>query len=182
SARGRRPAPRSRAATTARGPLRGISSARSSRRAGCRACAGPPGASRRGTSAAASGPHPSIGPATLSAVATRTATAETDWGRSAPGKTRRNAPPVLVRQVRNGVEESAHRGDIVEVDIGGRMHRALGDPAHPVNLRSAAKPFALLALIEAGGVREFELETPELALMTGSHSGEDLHVRTLQAL
>jgi L-asparaginase II len=97
-------------------------------------------------------------------------------------KARRAAPPVLVRQLRNGVEESVHRGDIVEVDVGGRMHRALGDPDHVVNLRSAAKPFALLALIEAGGVREFELEPPELAIMTGSHSGEDLHVRTLQAM
>ena len=87
-----------------------------------------------------------------------------------------------MRQVRNGVEESAHRGDIVEVDVAGRMLRALGDPDHPVNLRSAAKPFALLALLEAGGQKEFELEPAELALMTGSHSGEDLHVRTLQAL
>jgi L-asparaginase II len=115
-------------------------------------------------------------------VATRTATAETDWGRVAPVKARRTAPPVLVRQLRNGVEESAHRGDIVEVDGAGRMLRALGDPDHPVNLRSAAKPFALLALLEAGGQKEFELEPAELALMTGSHSGEDLHVRTLQAL
>ena len=115
-------------------------------------------------------------------MATRTATAETDWGRVAPVKARRTAPPVLVRQLRNGVEESAHRGDIVEVDVAGRMLRALGDPDHPVNLRSAAKPFALLALLEAGGQKEFELEPAELALMTGSHSGEDLHVRTLQAL
>ena len=84
--------------------------------------------------------------------------------------------------LRNGVEESAHRGDIVEVDIGGRMLRALGDPDHVVNLRSAAKPFSLLALIEAGGVEEFELEPAELAVMAASHSGEDLHVRTLQAL
>ena len=115
-------------------------------------------------------------------MATRTATAETDWGRVAPVKARRTAPPVLVRQLRNGVEESAHRGDIVEVDVAGRMLRALGDPDHPVNLRSAAKPFALLALLEAGGQKEFELEPAELALMTGSHSGEDLHVRTLQGL
>jgi L-asparaginase II len=115
-------------------------------------------------------------------VATRTATAETDWGGAAPAKARKNAPPVLVRQLRNGVEESVHRGDIVEVDVAGRMIRALGDPDHVVNLRSAAKPFALLALLEAGGQREFQLEPEELALMTGSHSGEDLHVRTLQAL
>jgi L-asparaginase II len=89
---------------------------------------------------------------------------------------------VLVRQVRNGVEEAAHRGDIVEVDAAGRMVRAIGDPEQLVNLRSAVKPFALVALLEAGGLKEFELEPAELAIMAGSHSGEDLHVRTLQAL
>ena len=97
-------------------------------------------------------------------------------------KPRRQAPPIVVRQVRNGVEESVHRGDIVEVDVGGRMLRALGDPDHMVFLRSAVKPFGILALLEAGGVAEFELETPEIAIMAASHSGEDLHVRTLQAM
>ncbi|HUQ43532.1 MAG TPA: asparaginase [Candidatus Limnocylindria bacterium] len=97
-------------------------------------------------------------------------------------KPRKAAPPVLVRQVRNGVEESVHRGDIVEVDVAGQMLRALGDPGHVVNLRSSVKPFALTALIEAGGVRELELEPAEIAIMAASHSGEDLHVRTLQAM
>jgi len=97
-------------------------------------------------------------------------------------KPRRTAPPVLVRQLRGGVEESVHRGDIVETDAGGRMLRALGDPDHVVNLRSAVKPFGILALLEAGGVREFELAPPEIAVMAASHSGEDLHVRTLQAV
>jgi L-asparaginase II len=87
-----------------------------------------------------------------------------------------------VRQVRNGVEESSHRGDVVEVDQTGRIVRAIGDSERLVYLRSAAKPFGLLALLEAGGEREFGLEPAELAIMTGSHSGEDLHVRTLQAL
>ncbi|HEY8238730.1 MAG TPA: asparaginase [Candidatus Limnocylindrales bacterium] len=97
-------------------------------------------------------------------------------------KPRRTAPPVLVRQVRNGVEESVHRGDIVEVDISGHMLRALGEPDHVVNLRSAVKPFGLMALLEAGGEREFELQPAEIAVMAASHSGEDLHVRTLQAV
>jgi L-asparaginase II len=97
-------------------------------------------------------------------------------------KPRRTAPPVLVRQLRNGVEESVHRGDVVEVDASGRMLRALGDPDHVVNLRSAVKPFGLVALLEAGGLREFELEPAEIAIMAASHSGEDLHVRTLQAM
>lgn len=97
-------------------------------------------------------------------------------------RTRRTAPPVLVRQIRNGVEESVHRGDVVEVDATGRILRALGDPDRPVNLRSCVKPFGLMSLIEAGGIEAFELEPPELAIMASSHSGEDLHVRTLQAM
>lgn len=97
-------------------------------------------------------------------------------------KARRIAPPVLVRQVRNGVEESVHRGDIVEVDVTGRMIRALGDPDHLVNLRSCVKPFGVVAILEAGGLKAFNLEPPELAIMASSHSGEDLHVRTLQAM
>jgi L-asparaginase II len=44
------------------------------------------------------------------------------------------------------------------------------------------KPFTLVALLEAGGVREFDLSPAELAVMASSHSGEDLHVRTLQAV
>jgi L-asparaginase II len=91
-------------------------------------------------------------------------------------------PPVLVRQVRNGVVESVHRGDVVEVDAAGRMLHLIGDPDRVVNLRSAMKPFGLLALLRAGGRREFDLTTEELAIMTSSHSGEDVHVRTIQAL
>jgi L-asparaginase II len=101
--------------------------------------------------------------------------------RRAPGRTRL-VPPILVRQVRNGIEESVHRGDIVEVDVNGRLVRGLGDPDRLVTLRSTVKPFGLVALIEAGGVDEFDLEPAEIAIMASSHSGEDLHVRTLQAL
>jgi L-asparaginase II len=97
-------------------------------------------------------------------------------------KPRRTAPPVLVRQVRNGIEESVHRGDIVEVDADGRMLRALGEPSHLTTLRSAVKPFGVVALLEAGGRKEFELEPAEIAIMAASHSGEDLHVRTLQGM
>ena len=91
-------------------------------------------------------------------------------------------PPVLVRQMRGGVVESRHRGSIVEVGIDGAVRRVLGDPDTVVNLRSAVKPFGLAALVEAGGVDEFDLSEAELAIMAGSHSGEDLHVRTLQAI
>jgi L-asparaginase II len=91
-------------------------------------------------------------------------------------------PPILVRQMRGNLVESRHRGSIVEVGIDGTVRRVLGDPEVVVNLRSAVKPFGLVALIEAGGVEEFDLTDAELAIMAGSHSGEDLHVRTLQAV
>jgi L-asparaginase II len=91
-------------------------------------------------------------------------------------------PPVLVRQIRNGVTESVHRGDIVEVDGAGRAVRALGDPDRLVNLRSAVKPFGIVALLRAGGRKEFDLTSEELAVMVASHSGEDLHVRTILAM
>jgi L-asparaginase II len=87
-----------------------------------------------------------------------------------------------VRQVRNGIEESVHRGDIVEVDAAGRLIRQLGDPDRIVTLRSTVKPFGALAIIDAGGVSTFDLEPAEIAILASSHSGEDLHVRTLQGI
>jgi L-asparaginase II len=90
--------------------------------------------------------------------------------------------PVLVRQMRNGIEESVHRGDIAEADVQGRLIRSLGDPERVVTLRSTVKPFGVLALIEAGGVEAFDLEPAEIAIMASSHSGEDAHVRTLQGM
>jgi L-asparaginase II len=89
---------------------------------------------------------------------------------------------VLVRQVRNRIEESVHRGDIVEADVDGRLIRAVGDPDRVVTLRSTVKPFGVVALIEAGGIEAFDLEPPEIAIMASSHSGEDFHVRTIQGV
>ena len=101
-----------------------------------------------------------------------------------PGTTRatRRQAPILVRQVRGGIEESVHRGDVVEVAIDGTLIRGLGDPDRVANLRSCVKPFGVVALIEAGGIEAFDLEPAEIAVMASSHSGEDLHIRTLQGM
>lgn len=92
------------------------------------------------------------------------------------------APPVLVEQVRGGIVESRHRGHIVQVDAAGRVERLLGDPELLVTLRSCVKPFGLVSLIESGAADAYALTAPELAIMASSHSGEDVHVRTLQAV
>jgi L-asparaginase II len=97
------------------------------------------------------------------------------WPRNAP-------PPALVNVRRGGVVESRHRGAIVQVGADLAVERALGDTDTVVTLRSAVKPFALIALVESGAADAFQLTAPELAVMAASHSGEDMHVRTLQAV
>jgi L-asparaginase II len=99
------------------------------------------------------------------------------------GRTRKGAPPpVLVEVIRGGTSESRHRGHIVELDAAGKVVRAVGAPATEIVLRSTVKPFAAIALIESGAADDLALTPPELAIMCASHTGEDKHVRTLQAV
>ncbi len=102
--------------------------------------------------------------------------------RSGPAAGSRRSAPILARHIRGEIVESVHRGHVVQVDARGAVIRLAGDPEVVVSLRSCVKPFTLVTLIEAGGVREFDLSPSELAVMASSHSGEDLHVRTLQGV
>jgi L-asparaginase II len=136
-------------------------------------------ASSLGTPSASGSGTVATGVRTPSGATTR----RTPSGRGAATKaSTRTAPPVLVRQIRGDISESEHRGHVVEVDAAGRIVRVLGDPDKLVTLRSSVKPFGVVALIEAGGVEAFDLSPAEIAIMTSSHSGEDLHVRTLQSV
>ena len=92
------------------------------------------------------------------------------------------AAPILAEQVRGGIVESRHRGHVVQVAANGQVEHLVGDPELLVTLRSAVKPFALIPLIESGAADAFALTQPELAVLASSHSGEDLHVRTLQSV
>ncbi len=86
-------------------------------------------------------------------------------------------------EVRRGpLVESLHRGALAVVDSAGRLRYSLGDPDAVVYLRSSAKPFQALALIEQGGAEAFHLDEREIALMCASHSGSDQHVAILQQM
>ena len=87
------------------------------------------------------------------------------------------APPVVARVRRGSFPESAHRGDAAVVDETGRPLGSCGDPSLPTFLRSAAKPFQALPLVEGGGMEEFRLTNADLALICASHGGEPRHVR-----
>ncbi len=92
------------------------------------------------------------------------------------------AAPVLVEVRRGTIVESRHRGHIVQVNARGEVQWGIGDPDVLVTLRSAVKPFGVAALVDGGGVEAYNLTEQELAVMAASHTGEDAHVRTLQAV
>ncbi len=78
--------------------------------------------------------------------------------------------------------ESFHSGSIAVVDSLGRLLAFAGDPAFVTCVRSAAKPFQALPLLEYGGDEEYDLTGEEIALTCASHGGEPVHVATAAAL
>ena len=78
--------------------------------------------------------------------------------------------------------ESSHRGSIAVVDAHGRLVAFAGNPSLHACLRSAAKPFQALPLLEYGGIEEYDLTPEEIALTCASHGGEPVHVSTAAAL
>jgi L-asparaginase II len=84
--------------------------------------------------------------------------------------------PVLVEVSRGPLVECRHRGFIAVVDAEGDLLSFLGDSDTPVCLRSLAKPFQALPVITTGAAQAFGFGSPELALFSGSLSGQDFHV------
>jgi L-asparaginase II len=88
----------------------------------------------------------------------------------------------LVEVWRGGRVESEHRGAIVVVDANGTAIARAGDIELVSYLRSSAKPFQLLPLVESGGADRFGFTAAELAVIAGSHSGEPRHVAAVQSI
>jgi L-asparaginase II len=88
----------------------------------------------------------------------------------------------VVEVRRGGRLESEHRGAIAVVGADGRLIAQLGDPELVTYLRSSAKPFQLLPLVESGAADRFGFNDRELAIIAGSHSGEARHIETVQAI
>ncbi len=88
----------------------------------------------------------------------------------------------LVEVRRGGRVESEHRGALAVVDATGKLLAHLGDAGLVSYLRSSAKPFQLLPLVESGGADRLGFTDAELAVMAGSHSGEPRHVAAVQSI
>lgn len=78
--------------------------------------------------------------------------------------------------------ENVHMGSVAVVDAGGRLLWFAGDPHSMIFTRSALKPFQALPFVLADGPARLGFSTAELALLCASHSGEEQHVRTVQAI
>lgn len=88
----------------------------------------------------------------------------------------------LVEVTRGGRLESEHRGAIAVVDATGQLIAYVGDVELVSYLRSSAKPFQLLPLIDSGAADRFGFTDRELAVIAASHSGEPQHVAAVQSI
>lgn len=91
---------------------------------------------------------------------------------------------LLVEVTRGGRVESRHRGSVAVVAPDGKLLASCGDPDELIFIRSAAKPFQLAPFVASGRFDAYNFPGPTeaLAIFAASHSGEDRHVRTVQAL
>src|SRR5215467_4525616 len=90
--------------------------------------------------------------------------------------------PPLVEVTRGSLVESRHRGFIAVVDATGALVASLGDVGTPAWFRSAAKPFQTIPIITSGAAARYGLTRRELAVITGSHSGESVHLETVLSI
>ena len=91
---------------------------------------------------------------------------------------------LLVEVTRGDRVESRHRGSIAVVSASGALLWSFGDPDEFAYIRSSAKPFQLAPFVASGRFDAYDFPNPteSLAIMAASHSGEDRHVRTVQAI
>lgn len=87
----------------------------------------------------------------------------------------------LVELTRGEQVESIHYGSFALADANGTL-MTYGNVASCYFLRSSAKPFQALPLIENGGVEKYQLSLKEIAILCSSHSGTDEHAVILEKL
>ena len=89
---------------------------------------------------------------------------------------------LVVESLRGGLVESVHRVSVAVVDADGRLVAAAGNPELPTFVRSAAKPFQALPIVEDGAAERFGVSQEELALICASHNSEPDQVAIVRGL
>jgi L-asparaginase II len=81
----------------------------------------------------------------------------------------------LVEVTRGPLVESRHLGALSVVDAEGEILYSCGNADLVTYLRSSAKPMQSVALVESGAAGAFDLSDRELAVISSSHNGEEMH-------
>jgi L-asparaginase II len=88
----------------------------------------------------------------------------------------------VIEITRGGIVESIHYGAVVVADPSGNLHAGWGDVEIVTFLRSSAKPFQALPLLESGAADHYQLSLEQIAVICASHSGTDEHVRAVTSI
>jgi len=83
---------------------------------------------------------------------------------------------------RGAIPESRHRLQAAVCDSAGRVVFATESPHLVTTLRSAAKPFQLLSLVERGHADRWSFGSEDLAVMAASHTGSARHTALVQRI
>jgi L-asparaginase II len=83
----------------------------------------------------------------------------------------------LTEQIRGGMVDDIHRGDVAVVAADGTLLQLVGDPRGKLAFwRSSAKPFQAMPFVASGAAERFGFSTEDIALVAASHGGEPIHV------
>ena len=88
----------------------------------------------------------------------------------------------IVLEERGDVIEGYHRAHVAVVNKRGDMLFHSGDPRHYTFSRSCIKPIQAIPILSLGAADHFGFDEKEIAIICGSHSGQDEHVKTIGSI
>lgn len=88
----------------------------------------------------------------------------------------------LLELTRGEWVESRHFGALAVADAEGRLLASVGDPHAVVFLRSSAKPFQALSLIESGAGDAYGFTPREISVACASHMGAAIHLEAVRGM
>jgi len=88
----------------------------------------------------------------------------------------------MVDILRGGIVESSHRVVATVTNAHGEILASWGNADFITFLRSSAKPFQGIPLVESGAAAHFGLSEQELAIVCASHAGTDKHIEVTNSI
>ena len=89
---------------------------------------------------------------------------------------------ILIEIRRSPIAENLIRGNAAIVGVDGQLLYRIGDPDYFTYMRSTAKPLQASAAVECGAIDHFKITDAELAVMCGSHIGDQYHIDALESI